>query len=242
LTPGFRNCAQAADSPQPASRKKINVMRNTFTNPEPAQRLKSLFTLLALMAIPSIALAQPTPEPPRHTLMAVFSDRPMADAQWQALSTALREQIAADPTEMRPLRDQQLELVRGDTLRPGQTGDDLIVVFLHGACDVVPQADQHHPKGPLAWVLQDHGAVRPFVQVDCTRLAQVLDNRTLGMNRDQRRIAMARATARVVIHEWLHIALQNSTHGAHGIDKAQLTVDDLIDAAHIQNSPRGTGR
>jgi hypothetical protein len=39
---------------------------------------------------------------------------------------------------------------------------------------------------------------------------------------------MAHAIAHVLIHEWIHVATQSSSHSAHGITRASLSVRELI--------------
>jgi hypothetical protein len=72
------------------------------------------------------------------------------------------------------------------------------------------------------------GRIAPFAHVDCTRIGEVLGLHAQGMRRQQRVEAMAVALARVILHEWIHIATQNSTHAREGIEKAQFSVVDLI--------------
>jgi hypothetical protein len=166
----------------------------------------------------------------------------MRDAQWQMLSSAIYAELAVGLAETRLLKTNQLLLVRGDAMRPGLEAEDTIAIFLHGACDVLPQSTLVQSKGPLGWVSEDHGVVRPFVQVNCTRVARVLDARALGMTQDERQTAMARAIARVILHEWLHIALQSASHASHGIGKAQLSVNDLVEVSPNPSAVKGHGR
>jgi hypothetical protein len=56
----------------------------------------------------------------------------------------------------------------------------------------------------------------------------VLRQATVGFNHQGRRQAMAQAIAHVLIHEWIHVATQSSSHSAHGIERASLSVRELI--------------
>jgi len=49
---------------------------------------------------------------------------------------------------------------------------------------------------------------------------------------------MAEAMARVVVHEWIHVAAQTDRHGQEGITKASFDVGDLMSEA----KPRAAGR
>ena len=48
---------------------------------------------------------------------------------------------------------------------------------------------------------------------------------------------MAHAVARVILHEWIHIATQNSGHSSYGLTKARFGVDDLAPQAPAPSSP-----
>jgi hypothetical protein len=50
----------------------------------------------------------------------------------------------------------------------------------------------------------------------------------LGMDRSHLDNVMAEAIARVILHEWIHIATQSASHGANGITKPQFVVRDLL--------------
>ena len=80
---------------------------------------------------------------------------------------------------------------------------------------------------PLGWVSRRNGRIEPFAHVDCTRIGQVLGRQALGMDADRRNGVMAGAMARVIVHEWIHIATQNRAHAERGVEKAQFGVADL---------------
>jgi hypothetical protein len=56
----------------------------------------------------------------------------------------------------------------------------------------------------------------------------VLGAEAEGRDRDQRNAMMAGAIARVILHEWIHIATQSPKHGTRGVSKPQFGVDDLM--------------
>jgi hypothetical protein len=103
----------------------------------------------------------------------------------------------------------------------------VIVVKLLGHCDVLPQSNRPSLNGPLGWVLMVSGNIQPYIFVDCARIAQVLRTTSIGLNKYQRRHELAKAIAHVVIHEWIHIANQSPSHGAHGITKQFLSPEEL---------------
>ena len=117
--------------------------------------------------------------------------------------------------------------------------DNPITIYLHGDCVVLPSFSLGRPSssGALGWVRLNHGHIEHFVHVECTRLAQTLASQTYGLDRDQRDRLMARAIARVILHEWIHIATQNPGHAGDGLAKATFSPRDLI--ANTINPPAG---
>jgi hypothetical protein len=106
--------------------------------------------------------------------------------------------------------------------------DAAIVVFLHGDCNLIPSLNRPEEGVALGWVRRAEGRIEPFAHVDCTQIKRVLGKQAQGMNKDQRARAMAVAISRVIVHEWIHIALQSPEHTRKGIEKAQYGVTDLI--------------
>jgi hypothetical protein len=172
-------------------------------------------------------LAQSSAMPVPSTTIVVFADRPMPGAQWTALVAALRNRVSNGGEETRALGDRA-EFMRGDSIVPGIEVDAAIVVFLHGDCTLFPVLSRPAEGAVLGWVRRAEGRIEPFAHVDCTQIKRVLGAHALGMNKDQRATAMAEAMARVVVHEWIHIALQSPAHTRKGIEKAQYGVADLI--------------
>jgi hypothetical protein len=161
-----------------------------------------------------------------HTTLVVFADHPLPKSEWPSLFTAIREALAA---VAEPVIDVNADLIRGDALVPGLPVDAAISVYLHGDCNPAFQPPRGNPAGAaLGWVLLSQGTIQPFVHVDCTRIAQVLEPAIYWFDTEQRTKAMAGAIARVILHEWIHIAAQSPGHSAHGITKAHFGIDDLL--------------
>jgi hypothetical protein len=163
----------------------------------------------------------------KQTTMVIFADRRMEDRQWNALFDALRRDLAGPAAETRGMADH-FQIVRGDTMQPGMDVESPIVVYLHGDCNLAPQPRRTAFGVPLGWVWLVDGRIAPFAHVDCTRIGQVLGPQALGMGADRRNGVMAGAIARVILHEWIHIATQNPGHAERGITKAQFGVADLM--------------
>jgi hypothetical protein len=163
----------------------------------------------------------------KQTTMVIFADHRMEDRRWNALFDALRRILADSAAETRGMADHY-QIVRGDTMQPGLRVETVIVVYLHGDCNLVPQPRRTAFGVPLGWVWRVDGRIEPFAHVDCTRIGQVLGPQALGMDADRRNAVMAGAIARVILHEWIHIATQNPGHAERGITKAQFGVADLM--------------
>jgi len=176
---------------------------------------------------------------PRLTLV-VLSDKPMPEEQWTALSAALGKEFdhLALETHLVPAG---VEVVRGEAVVPGSQFDTVIPVFLHGNCRLLGEPDQHDVRGALGWVVRDHKEIRPFIHVDCGRITEMLSQRALWMDHPTRNAAMAQAISRVVVHEWMHIATQNSAHTREGIEKPSFGLQDLI-PGYTRMIPRSSGK
>jgi len=167
----------------------------------------------------------PTTEP--HTTLAIFADHRMEDRQWAALESALRSNLAEAVAESRATTGT-LEIVRGDAVKPGVRMEKAIVVHLHGGCNLVPLPKSTTYGLRLGWVLMAHGRIQPYINVDCDDIGQVLGPEAFGQDRDRRNAVMAGAIARVILHEWIHIATQSPAHAGRGLGKAQFGVADLM--------------
>ncbi len=222
--------------------------------------LQCTLCLLLIASVNSVAAQSPISEPgsdyavKTQATLAVFTDRkarPMTDQQWTALVAALGEELASSSAEIRGLKQDavgissqssksgssaQIQILRGDRITPGQSIENPVTVFLHGDCTILP----HPPRvlfedgqisGPLGWVRRNHGHIEPFVHVECGPLAQMLATRAYGHDRKYRDQLLAIAIARVILHEWIHIATQSPLHSRDGLAKAQFNSADLAPVA-----------
>jgi hypothetical protein len=163
-----------------------------------------------------------------HTTVVVFADHPLTKSQWPSLFAAIRSVLAEVAAES-PAIDINAELVEGDSLVPGMPVDASLSVYLHGDCNASLQPPRGYPAGAkLGWVRERQGSIEPFVHVDCTTIGQVLEPGIYWFSNDQRIHAMAGAIARVIVHEWIHIATQTAGHGGQGVTKAHFGMDDLL--------------
>jgi hypothetical protein len=164
------------------------------------------------------------------TAIVFYAQPQMKEDLWPALFQALRVDLADGAGELPNglFLDKEPIFLRGSEDLRGVLFSSVISVKLLGRCDVFPQADRPALRGPLGWVMLVSGKVQPFVSIDCTRLTQVLRPKLTGLTLGGRRYAVAQAIAHVLIHEWIHIATQSSSHSGRGIAQANLSVDELI--------------
>jgi hypothetical protein len=185
--------------------------------------LAHVFSVAAQAQAPHSASAT---APASKAVLAIFSDRPMSDEFWPIIVSALREELTSGVPETRFL--PAVQILRGDRIAPGLNADNPITIYLHGDCARGYSLGQPSNSEALGWVRLNHGHIEHFIHVDCTRLGQTLASQTYGLARDQRDRLMARAIARVILHEWIHIATQNPGHARDGLAKATFAPRDLI--------------
>jgi hypothetical protein len=189
----------------------------------------STFYLIALC----LALLSATPvlaESPllhtSHTTMVIFTDHPMEDDQWSALVRELqRSEIRLD-VAAREIGGG-LEVLRGRDLVAGVSVEEVISVWVVGDCTLLP-GPRRMVSGALGWVKKVDGEIQPFIHVSCERIVEMLQGMALGMNRERRTTVVAEAMARVIAHEWIHIARQEARHDKDGVMQSQYQVSDLL--------------
>src|ERR1700691_2231590 len=159
-----------------------------------------------------------------RTTVVVFPSRPMPDDEWTALFAAVQRVAGAEKIAAA----DDLGFVRGDTMRPGLSVESAVVVYLHGNCNLEPLPRRTGYAVRLGWVLLVNRNIDPYINVDCTRIGQVLGAQAQGLGKEARDRMMAEAIARVLVHEWIHVARQSAEHGRNGITKASFDVADLL--------------
>lgn len=179
------------------------------------------------------ASAQTLSAPPERTALVVFSQSPLSSHQWSAISVAMQKEIADTPQ-----LSAGADLLRGEDIPHGLHVAQPISVYLHGNCDLT-SLPQSRPSGALGWVRSVYGQIEPFIHVDCSKIGQELGPLALGMDRNRRDVIMSEAIARVIAHEWIHIATQNAGHAKDGLTKSSFGVLDLLaEDEEIRNNPR----
>jgi hypothetical protein len=150
----------------------------------------------------------------------------MDDDQWSALVRELQRADVRLETAARELGGG-IEVLRGRDLVSGIEGDQMISVRIIGDCTLLP-GPRRMVSGALGWVKKVDGEIQPFIHVSCERVVEMLQGMALGMNRERRDTVMAEAMARVIAHEWIHIATQRSSHEKSGVMESQFQLSDLM--------------
>ncbi len=201
----------------------MSLLPHQFRN-EPRVAVGILFAVLLTHGLaPALHAQQP------GTAVVFYAQVHLDDELWPDLFQSLHADLAAGIGEAPNgfALQQNPAFLRGNDLALEINFSKVIVVRLLGRCDVLPRSDRPSLEGPLGWVLMVSGAIQPYILVDCARIAQVLRATSFGLNQYQRRQQIAQAIAHVVIHEWIHIATQSPSHGAHGITRQFLSPAEL---------------
>jgi hypothetical protein len=210
--------------------------------------IASLFILFAALARSSAAQAEHQDQSRSTATLVIFSANPrqypISNELWTALTSSIHEELASGAPEIQallgpvsahnmPADSSRVQILRGDKIMPGITVNSPITIFLHGDC-LTSSATRPFPSGKLAnngtlgWVTQDNGHITPFAHVECDHLAQLLHTQTLGLNPPAINLLMAFAIARVLLHEWIHIATQSPHHAHNGLGRATFSAADLL--------------
>ena len=163
---------------------------------------------------------------PAHTTFIVFAQYHMPEAQWDDLLGALRHSLVASEPE--GSGRASVDILRGDRVAWGlPLQDEVVSIYLHGGCVLLP-SPRITVTGALGWVYRIHGRIQPVIHVACTELSQMIGPMALTLTTSRRHQIMAEAIARVVMHEWVHIATQSAVHTSHGISKSTFGIADLL--------------
>jgi hypothetical protein len=105
--------------------------------------------------------------------------------------------------------------------------DALAVVRFNGNCGVPPWLPDSAADGPLGFTYISDGAVLPFSEVACEKIAGSVGSAIFRMERAQAETAFGRAMGRVLAHELIHMISGSVIHGHEGIARSALSRSDL---------------
>jgi len=112
--------------------------------------------------------------------------------------------------------------------RPDALGTSLIVIELTGTCAPAERSGGAVDVDRLAYTVEDHGKILPFVSVDCTALQQILASDLGREPRARRDVLYGRAMGRLVAHEMYHIESQTRGHSRDGVAEAAVSSRELV--------------
>lgn len=172
------------------------------------------------------------------------------EAETRALTIVVKQgaQIPADVMrEMRYEMDRLLgaadvatEWRVREEIKLGVNLEDLVVVTFRGRCEL-GAATPGRPAGEAPRALaQTHvtdGAILPFAEVHCDRVAALAREAMWGSDFRRASELLGRALARVLAHEIFHIIGKEHQHGEEGVFKHALSGRDLI-AERLDFHPR----
>jgi hypothetical protein len=113
---------------------------------------------------------------------------------------------------------------------------NLVVVRFKGKCILEPVGYLYDERGPLAFTYSTDGAVQPFSEVACDRVAAVGRSAMSGGDFGHADLLFGRALGRVLAHELVHMLSKSGAHGREGVTQPALSGLRLI-APEMHLSP-----
>ena len=124
-----------------------------------------------------------------------------------------------------------------------ETFEDVVLVKLKGTCKMerfIPLIDE---RGPLAWTHSTDGAILPFAEMSCDRIANAVAGALWGGERKQADKLLGRAMGRVLAHELYHIIGKTHEHNPDGsLAKEAISAKQLISDKRITFDIRDLNR
>ena len=103
----------------------------------------------------------------------------------------------------------------------------LAVVRFTGNCGLAPWQHDSPPDGPLGFTYVSDGAVLPFGEIACEKIAGSVGPAIQKMELAQAETIFGRAMGRVVAHELIHMISGSANHGHEGIARSAFSTSDL---------------
>jgi len=126
---------------------------------------------------------------------------------------------------------------------PNETFNDVVLVKLKGTCKMERMIPFMDERGPLAWTHSTDGAILPFAEVSCDRIANAVAGALWGGQRKQADMLLGRAMGRVLAHELYHIIGKTHEHNADGsLAKEAISAKQLISDKRITFDMRDLNR
>ncbi|HXB73593.1 MAG TPA: hypothetical protein VNY05_35470 [Candidatus Acidoferrales bacterium] len=120
------------------------------------------------------------------------------------------------------------------------TSNHLVVVRFKGKCVLEPVGYLYDERGPLAFTYSTDGAVQPYSEVACDKVASSIRSAMFGGDFANADEFLGRALGRVLAHELVHMLSKSRAHARSGVEKAALSgklliaPDMRLDAADLE--------
>jgi hypothetical protein len=167
-------------------------------------------------------------DPKTITLVVTFDQHEAQPEVVEALKSELAEIWRSEPVKLdwRPL----------ESIKPGDSFNDLVVVHFKGDCHFRPEIrpfmiDERglQTPGPFAYSPTVNGEVQPFSAVLCERVEHSVQSALEPGQYKKADALYGRALGRVLSHELYHILNQTRDHQRQGLAKKALTGRQLIE-------------
>lgn len=127
--------------------------------------------------------------------------------------------------------------------KPNESFEDVVLVKLKGNCRIDRLVHLIDERGPLAFTHATDGAILPFAEVECDRLANSVARALFGEERKNADKLLGRAIGRVLAHELYHILGKTHEHNADGsLAKEAISAKQLISDKRISFDMRDLQR
>jgi hypothetical protein len=108
------------------------------------------------------------------------------------------------------------------------TSNHLVLVRFKGKCVLEPAGYLYDERGPLAFTYSTDGAVQPYSEVACAKVASSVRSAMFGGDFANADELLGRALGRVLAHELVHMLSKSGAHARSGVEKAALSGKLLI--------------
>jgi hypothetical protein len=105
--------------------------------------------------------------------------------------------------------------------------DALAIVRFNGNCGVPPWPHDSTVDGPLGFTFVSDGAVLPFSQIACEKIADSAEPAIARMEAAEAEVVFGRAMGRVRAHELIHMISGSAIHSREGIARSAFARSDL---------------
>jgi hypothetical protein len=138
---------------------------------------------------------------------------------------------------------KNLDIRMRSEAKPNENFEDVVLVKLKGNCRVDRLVHLIDERGPLAFTHSTDGAILPFAEVACDRLASSVAQALFGEQRKQADRLLGRAIGRVLAHELYHILGKTHEHNEDGsLAKESISAKQLISDKRISFDMRDLQR